>query len=432
MILHKERNINAIPFFESLVNLSEYKERTAERRAEINKLNAFLLEKYSFIIQTVIEFEEATNNITDPSVLATKLNAYLKRVMPIKDSALLLFDSEYLNLVPVARLENSKISKTINGFYKEGVLNLVFDSDREITVPDLESYNSNIPKLNYLILPIKDEGKNEGVLAILTPVTKDKLGDLEKKSIKILLNSAITKITKANLKEKIKETYTELQTYQAKLSNDFRLAAIGELTNGIIEEIRNPMQVIISQLDLLNENEEYKKETKKIKRQINKISKAIDRLVKFSEINHDEIKIQPCSINKIVKEYFSLVKSTLEGLNLEGVLDLENRIPSILSHPNYIFKLLNNILGLINTDWQTRGGVIIQTRYKQNKVILRIISTNELKKDAGNSQKQSEYQINVNIIANLMKRHEGEYKIESFENKGSAIVLTFPLKRRIR
>ncbi len=432
MILHKETNIEAIPFYESLVNLTEFKERAAERKREANKVNAFLLEKYSFIIQTVIEFEEDTKTLGDPNILAAKLGIYLKKILPLKDTALLLFDNEYLNLKPIDKLDNSKIVSTINGFYKEGVLNLVFDSDKEIVVPDLESYNSQGPKLNYLILPIKDDGKNEGVLAILTPLAKEKLGDLEKKSIRILLNSAMAKIGKAHLKEKIKDTYKELQTYQAKLSNDFRLAAIGELTNGILEEIRNPMQVIISQLDLLNVKPEYQKETKKIKRQINKISKAIDRLVKFSEVNHDEIKIQPCSINKIIKEYFSLVKSTLEGLNLEGVLDLENRIPSVLSHPNYIFQLLNNIFGLINTDLQSRGGVIIQTRYKNNEVILRIISTNELKKDTGNSQKLSEYQINVNIIANLMKRHEGNYKIESFENKGSAIVLTFPLKRRIR
>ncbi len=432
MILHKERNIDAIPFFESLVNLSEYKERATERKAELNKINAFLLEKYSFIIQTIIAFEEETKLTTEPDLLAAKLNKYLKKILPVKDSGLLLFDSEYLNLIPINKADSSKLAKTINGFYKEGVLNMVFDSDRELIVPDLESYDSSGSKLNYLIVPIKDEGKNEGVLALLTPITKEKLGDLEKKSIRILLNSAMSKIEKANLKEKLNEAYNELQTYQAKLSNDFRLAAIGELTNGIVEEIKNPMQVIISQLDLLNIKPEYKKETNKIKRQINKISKAIDRLVKFSEINHDEIKIQPCNINKIVKEYFSLVKSTLEGLNLEGVLDLENRIPSVLSHPNYIYQLLNNIFGLINTDWQTRGGVIIQTRYKNNEVILRIISTNELKKDSGSSQKESEYKINVNIISNLMKRHEGDYKIESFENKGSAIVLTFPLKRRIR
>ncbi len=79
MILHKERNIDAIPFFESLVNLSEYKERATERKAELNKINAFLLEKYSFIIQTIIAFEEETKLTTEPDLLAAKLQGYLKK-----------------------------------------------------------------------------------------------------------------------------------------------------------------------------------------------------------------------------------------------------------------------------------------------------------------------------------------------------------------
>jgi hypothetical protein len=111
-------------------------------------------------------------------------------------------------------------------------------------------------------------------------------------------------------------------------------------------------------------------------------------------------------------------------------LDFENDVPPILSHPNYIYQLLTNIFSLIKSYKVKKGGVIIQTRFKADNVLLRVITTNNI--DTQNKENNVQQNLSVNIIKNLMKKHEGELEIGSFENNGAALVLMFPLKRKIR
>ena len=108
------------------------------------------------------------------------------------------------------------------------------------------------PRLFYLIFPVYDDKKNYGILALLTSLDQNSISELEKKSINVFLNLVLGKLEKLKLTEKLNDTYEELQTYQAKLSNDFRLSAIGEMTEGIVEDIVTPLQVISSNVDILN------------------------------------------------------------------------------------------------------------------------------------------------------------------------------------
>ena len=78
---------------------------------------------------------------------------------------------------------------------------------------------------------------------------------------------------------------------------------------------------------------------------------------------------------------------------------------------------------------QNGGGILIQTRYKDKKINVRIVFTNQLKK-ISNENDTGFY--NIRIVDNLMKKHEGELQILGNEINGSVIVLTFPLHRKIK
>jgi signal transduction histidine kinase len=248
----------------------------------------------------------------------------------------------------------------------------------------------------------------------------------------VFLNLVLGKLEKLRLKEKLNDTFNELQIYQAKLSNDFRLSAIGEMTEGIVEDIVDPLQVISSNIDIIGNDGENSLEIKQIKSQIKKIKNVIGRLVKFADVNQKDVKIQPCNLNSIVQDYFCMVKSTLDNANLEYILDFEHELPPVLSHPNYVYQLLTNIFTLIKSVKTKKGGAIIQTRFKDQHVVLRIISTSNIEslvlKDNGNVQQT----LSINILKNLMKKHEGQFELSSFENNGAALTLRFPLKRKIR
>jgi K+-sensing histidine kinase KdpD len=371
------------------------------------------------------------DKLEKPYEIIDELTLSLKRIVPVKEANLFLFDSSFNKLNPIGTTKEYEITSVINHYYKEGVLNLLFESAKVLVVPELQSHNNNEAKLNYIIVPIFEKEKKKGLFVILTSLRKESITEIDKQMLSVILNLGYSKIERLQLKKDLTTVYEELQTYQAKLANDFRLSAIGELTEGIVEDIMSPLQVIVSQIDMLDIPEESNEEVESIKNQIQKINRSVTRLIKFANVTQSSIKIHPCSINSVINDYFTLLKSTLDSSNIEFVLDLDSNLPSILSHENYFFQILTNLFGIIKARISNGGGIIIQSRKKSDSVLLKVITTANLK-DLSRSKIKSGLDINYKIIKNLMKKHEGDFIIESFDESGSAIMLSFPLRRKIR
>lgn len=429
MILHKENTARAKPLYQSLFDIAENERGTHITDYNSNELK--LLEKYSYFIQNLISFEEEIKNDSNVKILMARFLKYLKGIIPVKEISLLFYNELNKKLISIDE-DETKLSKTMNHFNNEGIFKILFEKKKSLTIPELESYNDSGSKLYYFVIPVFDNTKKYGVLSILTSLDTNKITELERKSIDVFLNLVLGKLEKLKLSEKLNSTYEELQTYQAKLSNDFRLSAIGEMTEGIVEDLANPLQVISSNIDILNAEVDDNIEIQQIKSQIKKIKNVIGRLVKFADVNQKDVTIQPCNINNIIKDYFQLVKSTLENANMEYILDIEKELPSVLSHPNYIYQLLTNVFTLIKNYNKQKGGVIIQTRFNEDCIVLRVISTSKISKPESGHNSDARINISLSIIKNLIEKHEGTFELESFENSGSAFVLSFPLKRKIR
>lgn len=433
----KSNTVDYQPFYKTLQNLADEEDNgySALSLVSYKKDNAgnnnSLLEKYSHLFQTIITFEKSCDKLETPSAILDELSLSLKRIIPVKESNLYLFDSTFNKLNPVGNTKEYEITSVINHFYKEGVLNLLFESAKVLIIPELQSHNNNEAKLNYIIVPLFEKEKKKGLFIILTSLRKEAVTEIDKQMLSVLLNLGYAKIERMQVRKDLRTVYEELQTYQAKLSNDFRLSAIGELTEGIVEDIMSPLQVIVSQIDMLDVPEESTEEVESIKNQINKINRSVTRLIKFANVTQKNVKVHPCSVNDIVTEYFSLLKSTLDSSNIEFVLDLDSNLPPILSHENYFFQILTNLFGIIKARITKGGGMIIQSRKKSDSVLLKVITTASLK-DLSKGRIKSGLDINYKIVNNLVKKHEGEFLIESFDESGSAIMLSFPLRRKIR
>jgi len=329
---------------------------------------------------------------------------------------------------------DKKFLDSINHIYKQGIIDWILETKNPNIVPEMSSYTEKGIKLNILIYPILEGNLKRGFLAILTTISKNEFSELESSLIYLALKHTIDRIDKLELKETLSKTMDELQTYQAKLANDFRLSAIGELSEGIIEDIGGPLQVIMTCADLLAQDGVDDKNINTIKSQVHKINFLIGRLAKFASLNDQSIKINSIDINKIVSDFAALIKSSLDQINFECALDLEENLPPILSHANYINQLLINSFGIVKAYGNEGGGAVIQTRFNNDSVFLKIISTAiiEMRKEDDKYFLKKALNLNVKIIESLMRKHEGEFKIENLGMEGSIIILKFPLIRKLR
>jgi len=392
-----------------------------EFNENLNKIQLY----FSLLLSLQNKVKESPNS---QSIL-TAFENVVKKIISFKELNIFLFDNAQLTLIPVVKKNPDFTTDFINKAYKEGVLDWVFESlTSPKIIPELNQYKSNGIKLSFITFPLVSDMQPKGVLTILSPVQTFSGDSIEAKIIISMTEFVYSKIELIKKNEELNSAYKDQQLYQSKLLNDYRLSAVGELTNGIAEEILSPLQVITSHIDLLNDEIDYSS-SEIIKNQVNKLESIVHRLVKFASLNNDKIKIYPCDLNKLIEEYYNLLSSTLVNNNYECILDLADTLPPVLSNPGYIFQILANVFSIINSSEKKGGGILIQTRFVDDKIFIRIVATEFI---SSVTQKDDDTQFNLKIIYNLMKKHEGELKISGKETAGSVIVLAFPFKRRIR
>ena len=434
MKLIKENTFGYETLYETLQYVPGSKKKTGRSTALISTSSADrgnLLEKYSHAFQNLASLERQLKKFTTTEEVMGLFSNSLKRVLTLKEAAIFYFDESGAILTPVVKTTAPVSTHFINTANKAGILDWIFDSGRPTVVPEFDNFKASGARLSYLLIPIIDDKKKKGILSILTPQPAFAVNSIEDQLIEIMLSLVFAKLESFRRREEMQSAYNELQVYQSKLSNDFKLSAIGELTTGILEDILSPLQVIMSYTDFLsNDTNVDDKISAAIKSQVKKVEAVVERLVKFASLEDGKFKLQPCNLNRLIQEYHKVIATTLRNDNYECIIDFENDIPSILSSPNYIYQLLTNLFGLIKSS-KSGGGILIQTKYVNEKVLVKIITTDH-NPMLNNSAAKGKEDINLQIISNLMRKHEGYVQTDSSPKAGSVVVLSFPLKRKIR
>lgn len=352
----------------------------------------------------------------------------VKSLTFFNEPEIFLINEKTSNCFPLNTNCKENISSFVRRNLSAGVIDWIAETGGYKIIP-YGNYNSLSFGLNCLIIPIFSSGKFRGVLSAITSFTEIDKNSYELKTLTTLLNIVFSKIQYELTKNELNNVYSELQTVQSKLENDYKLAALGELAYRSIEEISSPIQVILSYADLLKrEYPEIDEEmTDLIKKKVYDIKAILERLIKFITTDDKAKKVVPCSVNEVIADFKTLIEPALHAENCECVLDLEENIPSILSNKNYLNQIFINGFSLINPLTEPGGGIIIQSRYSKQRIVVKMLFTK-----AVDLNKINEQDVGLNILKSLMDKHEGEFIINSDEATGSTLVFSFPLIRKVR
>lgn len=435
MRLIKEKTQEYESFHKSLQYFTKNPESKGDLRLisfENHRNNSTLLEKYSFFVQNLFSFQNKAKNASNIKEIHAIFQEFVKRIVFAKEVEIFLFNDSQRNLLPISSVATHSHITATNKAYKDGILDWIFETKKPTIIPELSTYTINGSKLNQIIFPVYDKKSNYGVLSMLTPISKVQEDSLENRAIQIVLSIIVPLILSVKQKQSINKLYQEVQVYQSKLNNDFETYAIGELAEGIIEDIGEPLQVILSYADMIaNEFPEVDKTIpNKIKKQVQKVTELSNRLARFSGLNKPSAPMnQPCDLNKIVKDFINVVNSTLRNLGLDCELDLEENMPPILSDLNDIKQMLTSIFSLLKSGSKKSGAIVITSKYVKERIILSVFTTQQISGLATPSEQESN--VTVNLIKELMKKNEGTAEFNSLPLQGTIIHLIFPLKRKL-
>ena len=436
MKLHKEDTRQYEPFVETLLQRSYgkgYKQKAAMQSAQHSNHQGDIGEKYLGYFQSLYSFEKRIQLYNSVKEVIYAFNTTLSKFVDSKDTAIFFFNEDKSKLMPIADLVSQETIEFIDRAFGNGLLSVAFETGKLTIVQSSKKDPRDNKTENHIIIPIPENKEYRGALSILTTIPSFKDRVLEFQLINIMLRMTVNKIDSLALKNNLINTVEELHNYQSKLSNDYKYSAIGELTFGVVEHIFSPLQVILSSADLLRNSvpESDLDVIDNIKEQIEKVKSIIQPLVKFAQSGSTKPILEACCINDFIEDYYNVVNSSLKQINYECILDLDEKLSTIVCNANELNQLLTNIFTLLQSEPQNCGGILVQTRQQNDQIIFKLISTDYLPLliDYENNPTRD---LSLIMVSRFINKLEGKLIMDTSPGGGSTITIVFPLKRNMQ
>jgi len=228
---------------------------------------------------------------------------------------------------------------------------------------------------------------------------------------------------------------TDLKKMEEQMMHSEKLALLGRLTTGIVNEIGNPLTSVFSFIQMLKvkERNEFKRESlETIDFHMNSIADALKRLSGFSRT--PPIEFRPEKGNSIIENALSLIQHDTRVNAITIVKDLQSDIPKIVTDSNLLSQVFVNIV-LHSADAMTEGGTLIIRsstgpdgmmitfedsgigipKEKLARIFDPLYTTNE--KGTG---------LGLAVSQNIIEKLNGTLTVESELNKGTRFVISLP------
>jgi len=209
-------------------------------------------------LHTVLKFSALINSSLEIESVLDNAMRFSEEFINAEASSIYELDEEENELfIRVARGEKKDLIKTVRLKVGEGIAGRVVQTGEPIVVQDVgkekrfsDKYDhmSGFKTRSLLCVPLTLRGKTIGAIQVLNKKNHKHFTDADLEILISLSQQIAVAMENAKLyrrlEQKFELTEQELKTTQEKLIRTERLAAMGNLVNGIAHEIRNPVMTI--------------------------------------------------------------------------------------------------------------------------------------------------------------------------------------------
>ena len=234
---------------------------------------------------------------------------------------------------------------------------------------------------------------------------------------------------------------SEKKQMERQIAQADKLAALGELSAGVAHEINNPLGIILGYTQLLLKLEpEHKDDLKIIEKHVQNCKIVVSDLLSFSRKGSPEMRI--VDINKVVDGVIKFLSNHTNFKNIEMTLNpyTGDRL-NIRGNEQELAQVIVNLV--INACHAVEGkGKIDITTHKteQNKILIMV-------KDNGKGIEKKNLSrifdpffttkpvgqgtgLGLSVGYGIIKRHHGDIRVESSEEKGTVFTISLPGDRK--
>ncbi|MBI4649763.1 hypothetical protein HY745_00360 [Candidatus Desantisbacteria bacterium] len=245
------------------------------------------------------------------------------------------------------------------------------------------------------------------------------------------------------LEEKVKERTLELEKRNKDLARAEHMARMGRLAAGLAHEIKNPLNSIGINLELLKrylgkiifkEKEDMQDILKLVNNEVARLDSLIREFLLFAR--PQKIKPHDIDINRFLEDILNLVKAEAEKRNIRIIMNLSNDKLAASFDESLIKQVILNII--INAFDSMAGGgelkIIAEKEDADNSINIRIKDNGCGIKDEILPQifepffstKENGSGLGLSIAQRIVEEHSGHIDVKSVYGEGTVFTINLP------
>jgi two-component system, NtrC family, sensor histidine kinase HydH len=393
-------------------------------------------------IDELVAMQQLSNSISTAVEHQTILSTLIElttQVIPVLEANIFLFDATTNKLLALSADGSERLTEEAQQQLEAGIVDWVFSEKKTVIIPNLEYLNTSGTTRNFVMVPILLRNKPLGIYIIHTDKSQQEFSNHDIQLLTVLANQAAAGVENWRAYDQLRKANQDLKTSHSQMLQAAKLAAIGELAAGILHEIKNPVQVLMMYVDMVQRGRTLPNLFDLLSAQVKRLAEITRRLTNFSRNVSEDLPMESVDLNKALLEMIDIVRHQFRNDKIEIALNVAESLPTIHGNANVLQQVFLNLL--INArDAMPQGGqCAIVTETKDFNVIVRFSDTGtgieqELitkifdpfftTKGEGKGTG-----LGLSICKNIISQHRGKITVESAAGKGTTFSITIPTRR---
>ena len=459
-LLERARALDADLGWELGIHIDGLAESAKELEVRVRSLeedNGHLQDRLARGRQEYAQLRESMDELLDLSELSETISTSFNvqdivdslmdlsgRFVPYESCGVFAFrgDREALEPMAVRGDEPENLQARVRAQWDDGIIDWVAREGRPVVIDDMETLTGGevVPK-SFVMIPLMVRGKPIGLFTLYCPKAKDDFTMGEIELLGVLANQTAVAIENSRLYTDLESAHERLVESQRQLLISARQAAIGELAGGVAHEVNNPLQIILSRVQLMVAQNRGREKIVQglglIENNVKRISRIIHALLGFA--SHSATEGQPVEfeLGQALQQAFALVQHQLDAQLIAIDMDVDEGLPALQGDVGEMEQVFINLILNAQNAMPGGGRLRISGRMDGDAVEIRFSDTGPgiepehldriFEPFFTTRAEEGGTGLGLAVSYRIVETHGGSLTVESEPGRGATFIVRLPL-----
>ncbi len=418
----------------------QLRQRLQRERREYVELRASMDE-----LLDLNELSDTISSSFDPQDIMGALMKLSGRVLAYDSCGVFLWHGDHDDLRPVAMQGGEGLKELVFSLLEDGIIDWVVREGHPVVIEDMGTVaQPGVAEYSFVIIPLRVRGRDLGLYVLHSVRAKDEFTAGQIDLLGVLANQTAIAIDNARLYNDLDDTHQRLKESQSQTILSSKLAAVGELAGGVAHEVNNPLQIILSRVQLMmlqnRADLQLLEGLRLIETNVKRISRIISALLGFAGHNLREQDWGAVDIAEALQQAYALIKHQLDKQRIVASIRCDPDLPLLYGNMGELEQVFINLL--INAQNAMPGGGKLEIGAHvdaQGMIEIRCaddgvgIAPEHLERifepffttrgDAGGTG------LGLSVSYGIIEMHRGTITVESEPGRGATFIIRLPVEQ---